>query len=262
MNARKIAVNLLPPFITAGVNKIIHRGKGLAAPGEFRESDRNIRSDEYIRWLCHVVGGWLTPEHGNLRAFDYAVRHLPPGGAILEIGSFLGLSTNIIAYLTGKYQRDNPFFSCDPWIFEGTEKPIGGYFDASTEAYRQYSKQIFIMNVSVFSEQRKPYAIETSSSHFFEAWRLGSPVRDIFGRPVTLGGSVSFAYIDGAHKYEVAKADFLSVDAYLLPGGLVLLDDSADESEFEVKHVAAEIKHNPFYELVFKTPHYFFRKKK
>ena len=85
------------------------------ASAEFRDSDRNVRSDEYIQWLCWILGGWLTPDHGNLRAFDYAVRHMPTGGAIIEIGSFLGLSTNMITYLIIKYHRDNPIFTCDPW---------------------------------------------------------------------------------------------------------------------------------------------------
>lgn len=228
---------------------------------EFRDSDRNVRSDEYIQWLCWILGGWLTPDHGNLRAFDYAVRHMPMGGAIVEIGSFLGLSTNMMTYLTIKYHRDNPVFTCDPWIFERTDKPIGDYFDASSEAYRHYAREVFKMNVALFSEGRKPYAIEIFSDQFFKLWRLGSTTEDVFGRSVTLGGPMSFAYIDGAHTYDVAKGDFLGADQHLLPGGFILLDDSADDSGFEVTQVAAEVKQNPSYELVFKTPHYFFRKR-
>ncbi len=228
---------------------------------EFRESDLNVRSDEYISWLCTVVGGWLDPSHGNLRAFDYAVRHMPSDGAVIEIGSFLGLSTNIITYLTIKYHRDNPVFTCDPWVFEGTEKPIGGYFDASSDAYRRYAQEVFRMNTALFSERRMPYTIQTYSNRFFELWRLGSTAKDVFGRSITLGGSISFAYIDGAHTYDAALGDFRGVDQHLSPGGFILFDDSADDGAFEVPRVMAEVKQNPAYELVFKTPHYFFRKK-
>lgn len=258
---KRIAAEVLPPFLYAGIREIYYRVAGPPVPPAFAESLRNVENDEYIWWLSHVVGGWLKSGSGNIGAFDHAVRHMPSGGAIVEIGSFLGLSTNIIAYLADKYRRDNPFFSCDPWTFEGTERPIGGYFDASTEAYRQYAKRVFVMNTELFSGQRKPFAIEISSETFFDLWRSGAPVTDVFGRAVTLGGEIAFAYIDGAHTYEAAKADFLGVDEHLLPGGFLLLDDTAAVSQFGSRRVAEEIAAHPSYEIVFLTPHYFFQKK-
>jgi len=230
----------------------------LSPPTEAQESDQNIRSDEYIRWLCWVLGGWLRPESGNLRAFDCAVRHMPAGGALIEIGSFLGLSTNIIAYLTIKYNRDNPFFTCDPWAFEGTEQKVGGYFDGSTKAYRDYAKQVFIMNANLYSADKKPYTIEAYSTRFFELWSHKAVAEDVLGRSVP----VSFAYIDGNHTYEATKEDFQGVDRHLLSGGFVLFDDSADNSGHEgATRAALEVMQRPDYELVFKTPNYFFRKK-
>ena len=254
--ARNVVIGITPPLITALFRKIAYRIKDV-----FVHSDSNVRSDEYITWLCAPVGGFLTPDHGNLRAFDYAVQHMPAGGAMVEIGSFLGLSTNIITYLTIKYHRDNPLFTCDPWVFEGTDKPVGGYFDASSEAFRDYVKRIFMENAILFSGKRKPFSIEAFSDQFFKLWHLGSTTEDVFGRSVTLGGPISFAYIDGAHTYNAAKGDFLGVDQHLLPGGFILFDDSADDSDWEVKRVVAEVKRDPSYELVFKTPNYFFRKR-
>ncbi len=261
-SGKKLALDLMPPIITRNLRKIVHPVKNWAAFRKFSDSDRNVRSDEYIQWLCSVVGGWLTPTHGNLKAFDYAVQHMPKEGAIVEIGSFLGLSTNIVAYLTIKYKRSNPFFTCDPWEFEGTEKPVGGYFDGSTKAYRQYSREVFKMNTSLFSETRKPYAIEARSSRFFELWQLTSEIQDVFGRSVTLGGSIGFAYLDGAHTYDSVKNDFQVIDRYLAPGGFILFDDSAEDLGFEgVTRAVREVRRNPSYEPVFKTPHDFFRKK-
>src|ERR1043165_687498 len=72
---------------------------------EFRRSDANVRQDDYIGWLCQNIGGWLTPDDGNLRAFDHAIRNMPDQGAIVEIGSYFGLSTNMISYLAYKYKR-------------------------------------------------------------------------------------------------------------------------------------------------------------
>ena len=186
---------------------------------------------------------------------------MPAGGAVVEIGSFLGLSTNIIAYLVMKYRRDNPFFAADPWAFEGTEKSIGSYFDAGSEAYRQYAKKVFMMNTELFSEKSKPFAIEHYSERFFELWHGGSTTEDVFGRSVTLGGPISFAYIDGAHSYEAAKGDFLCVDEHLLPGGFILFDDSFDGSPFQgVTRVAQEVRNGRRYEIALNLPNYFFRK--
>jgi hypothetical protein len=259
--AKRVIMGITPPIITSCIWRF---REGTRASVEFPDSDRdvqsdeylnsdrNVRSDEYIRWLCWIQGGFLTSDHGNLIAFDYAVRHMPVGGAIVEIGSFLGLSTNIITYLTIKYHRDNPLFACDPWVFEGTDKPVGGYFDASSEAFREYVTRAFIVNTALFSRERKPYAIEAFSDQFFELWRICATTEDVFGRRVAFGGPISFAYIDGAHTYDAAKGDFLGADQHLLPGGFILFDDSADDSDWGVTRVVAEVKRDPSYELVFK----------
>lgn len=236
--------------------------RGSAEAAEWAQSRQHVASDEYIRWLCTVLGGWLGPDHGNLQAFDYAVRYLPAEGAIVEIGSFLGLSTNIIAYLTLKYRRENLCFTCDPWVFEGTDEPIGGYFDAGCEAFRRYAKEVFRMSTALFSAARKPYALEIFSAQFFEHWHARATVEDLFGRQVTLGGPISFAYIDGAHTAEAVQDDFLGVDRHLLLGGFILFDDSDDGGCFpEVTRVVRAVAEDPSYELVAKTPHYFVRKK-
>jgi hypothetical protein len=254
---RKIVHNITPPIITSCVRKIVKDRNLVKA----QESGCNGRSDEYINWLCWTVGGFLTSDHGNLRAFDYAVRQMPKGGAIVEIGSFLGLSTNIITYLTVKYHCNNPLFTCDPWVFENSDKPVGGYFDAGNESFRDYAKKVFMMNAMMFSKGKEPYTIETYSHQFFRLWRICATTEDVFGRRVALGGPISFAYVDGAHTYDAAKGDFLGVDQHLLPGGFILFDDSADGSDWEVRRVVAEVERDPSYELVFKTPNYFFRKR-
>jgi hypothetical protein len=119
---------------------------------------RQRGQDEYITWLLAVHGGFLAP--GNIRAFDHAVRHMPEGGAIVEIGSFLGLSTNVISYVAHKHRRPHPLFTCDPWQFEETGRPIGGYFDAGSPAFRDYARRVFALNAATFSADRKPYTIE------------------------------------------------------------------------------------------------------
>jgi hypothetical protein len=228
----------------------------------FQSSLKEIQADEYLAWLCQVLGGFLSPGDGNIAGLSYAIKNMPENGAVIEIGSFLGLSTNIIAYLTMKHGRKNQFFSCDPWVFEETAKPVGGYFDASSIEFREYVKNVFRLSLEIFSRDRMPHAIESTSEQFRRDWDSVSAVNDIFGRVALLGGPISFAYIDGAHTYEAAKHDFLGIDRHLLPGGFMLFDDSSDGSSFECKKVVADVISNPMYELAFTTPNYLFRKRR
>jgi len=228
---------------------------------EVQASIKNVEDDKYIFWLCWLVGGFLRQGDGNIVAMDYAIRLMPTGGAVIEIGSLLGLSTNILAYMTIKYRRDNPFFTCDPWELEDTGEMVSGYYNFGTRVYRDYIKETFIRNCQTVSPSRIPHTIESYSGPFFAAWREGAQKTDVFGRPVTLGGPISFTYIDGAHAYGPVKQDFLDVDRSLLPGGFILFDDSADGSGWDVNRVVKEVQENPAYELVLKAPNYLFRKK-
>ncbi len=225
-----------------------------------RRHAENIKADEYVAWLCWINGGWLTPGHGNLGLFEYAIRNMPPGGAMVEIGSFLGLSTNVLAYLAHKHGRTERFFCCDPWDFESTQELLSGYFDASTETFRNYCIRVFKLNMQMFSKGIEPYAVEAYSSDFLARWDGGEQVIDVFGRSVELGGAISFAYIDGAHTYEAAKADFDGLDPHLLPGGLILFDDSLDVSHPGAFRVANEVKTHPDYQVVCSAPNQMFRK--
>ncbi len=255
--ARTLAVKLLPPILKEMLKQTLRRFES----AQLSIARRDIEADSYIAWLCRVVGGWLSVNDGNIVAFSYAITSMPRSGAIVEVGSFLGLSTNILAYLADKHGRDNPFFSVDPWVFEETENRVGGYFDASKGEFREYVKEVFKMNSSVFSDHRKPYAFEGFSSKFFELWWAEATVTDVFGRAIKLGGPISFAYVDGAHTYEGIRGDFLAVDRYLLPGGFILFDDTGYGSPFQCRNLMPEIMANPAYECILKRPNYLFRKK-
>ena len=59
-------------------------------------------SSEYLNWLMFANAGMLTP--GNLWCMDYAIKNLPSTAPILEIGSFCGLSANVITHLKEKHK--------------------------------------------------------------------------------------------------------------------------------------------------------------
>jgi hypothetical protein len=215
--------------------------------------------DEFLEWLGFANAGMQHP--GNASCFDHALSRLPSQAPMVEIGVFCGLSTNTIAYLKAKHGRSNPVFTCDPWIFEGAgSSRLGGHGSLTHADYRRYVMDSFQRNVRFFSGADLPHALEATSDDFFRRWAAGEATTDLFGRPARLGGPVSFAYIDGDHRYEQARRDFDNVDRFLEPGGFILFDDSADESEWEVRKVILELKASGRYRVVLRNPNYLVQK--
>jgi hypothetical protein len=216
----------------------------------------NLMND-YIAYLSFANAGMLNK--GNLLCFDYAISHLPTADPIVEIGSFCGLSTNLLAYFKLKHGVTNPIFNCDKWEFEGAEGNVGDSNMPHSE-YRSFVRDSFIRNVKMFSRSDLPRTIEMLSDDFFAAWDRRQSLTDVFGRPAQLGGPISFCYIDGNHSYAPARSDFLNTDRFLVPGGFILFDDSADGSHWEVCRVIEEVKQLDRYRLVIKNPNYMFVK--
>ena len=214
--------------------------------------------DEYLTWLQFANSGMLNP--GNVYAMKYAIENLPTSDPIIEIGSFCGLSTNVLSYFLRKNQRKNIIFCSDKWIFEGSEESVNlGLSDISHADYRSYVKETFMRNINFFSPNR-PHPIELFSDEFFEKWKTQKKVVDVFNQSITLGGNISFSYIDGNHNYEFAKRDFENVNQHLVPGGFILFDDSSDTASFGLSKLMREIKQRSDYSLVMKNPNYLFQK--
>ena len=217
-------------------------------------------ADEYVNWLCFANPGML--DRGNLYSIDLAIRNIPADSAIVEIGSFCGLSTNLLSYYKQKHGAANPLFTCDRWDFERpADNPMLGESTVPHAEYRDFVRESFMRNVRMFSRPDLPHTIEATSDEFFAAWDKGGESEDVFGRRVKLGGPIGFAYVDGNHSYEFAKRDFENCARFLAPGGYILLDDSADGSGWEVCRVAAEAAADSRYELAAKNPNYMFRKR-
>jgi hypothetical protein len=140
----------------------------------------------------------------------------------------------------------------------GTEEPIGGYFDASQPAWREYVRDLFFRSTRLFSASCLPHSFEATSDEFFSLWREGATLVDLFGRPTRLGGPIAFAYVDGDHSYEAARRDVENVREHLVPGGLLHLDDSADDSAFECRHVVPDLRALGF-TVIWQDPNYLLR---
>lgn len=217
--------------------------------------------DEYTNWLTAANPGMLT--RGNLYCMDYAIKNIPNNAPIVEIGSFGGLSANLITYYKRIHGKTNKLITCDKWEFEDV-KPgqLIGRSSVNFDDLKNFVKESYIRNIKMFSHEDLPYTVEELSDGFFQLWEKGAEVEDVLSRKIKLGGPISFCFIDGNHTYEFARKDFLNTDKFLAKGGFILFDDSAKVSGYHgVYKLMSEVQASGGYELVAKNPHYLFMKK-
>ncbi|HPW67048.1 MAG TPA: class I SAM-dependent methyltransferase [Salinivirgaceae bacterium] len=216
-----------------------------------------IIEEPELKVLRYIVPGWLEP--GHLYCIDYAIKNLNSDKPILEIGTFAGLSTNVILHFLKKHNRNNLFYTTD-WYMDDTKDEDKICDLASGRLICDYLKESFVRNVKTFHPKANILSSELSSDDFFAAWNKDE-IKNLHGGKFRPEGEISFAYIDGNHKYEFAKRDFENVDKILISGGFILFDDSADYTNWGSKKVAQEAAKSGKYEVVRKNPHYFLRKK-
>jgi hypothetical protein len=228
--------------------------------------------DDYLARLSSSITGCGMLHPGNIFAFNYALSRLPKRGALLEIGSFAGLSTNVLTYLMRKHEINQTLFTCDPWIYEGyhdkyrsNDTKYMNHFEGSDSItrmeYTEFIRESYIHNTRLFSKNNLPYTVRLTSDDFFHAWQTEGIKTDVFQRNIQLGGPLSFVYIDGDHSYETVFRDVQHALQWLVPGGWLMLDDSADYWNFGSVRMAKELLKYKNLKLVMKNPNYLFQVK-
>lgn len=225
-----------------------------------------IKKDSFLKRINVTVIGEGMLHDGNIYLINYAIENMPEDGIVFEIGSYAGLSTNVILHFLEKHKKNHILVGCDAWVYEGFEDykykqaHIDGKVNISRKTYTEYIKNAFINAVKLLHPQSKPYTCHLTSDNFFENWKTNNKFIDVFDRTFSINKKISFSYIDGDHSYEQTKKDFENVDSKLNLNGFVLIDDSADHLNFGSSEFIKEIKGNSRYRFVAKNPNYLFQK--
>jgi predicted O-methyltransferase YrrM len=147
------------------------------------------------------IEGWLTDAQAE-RLFN-AARRVPPGGRIVEIGSFQGRSTVALALGAtdpGEIVAIDPHAGND----RGPQE-IAGY---GAEAARDHDH---------FHANLRAAGVDDAVRHVrqFSSAALGE-----------VDAPVDLLYIDGAHRFAPAREDIVSWGALVRSGGSLLIHDS------------------------------------
>ena len=147
------------------------------------------------------VQGWMTEAQGRA-LFDAAVA-CPPGGRIVEIGSFQGRSTIVLALGADPSVE---VVAIDPHA--GNDRgpqELDGFADAAADDHARFEANLSAAGVRD----------RVTHLRMFSDDALGE-----------VNGPVDVLYIDGAHRYSPALADIRQWSARLSDGGTLLIHDS------------------------------------
>lgn len=147
------------------------------------------------------VEGWMT--RGQSDALSEAAQHCPPGGTVVEIGSFRGRSTVVLAMSA---PADATIYAIDPHA--GNDRgpqEIDGF-----EAEADDDHDMFTRNLAAAGIAERVTHLRTYSD---------DALADV-------DGDIDVLYVDGAHRYGPALADIRQWGRRVRPAGTLLIHDS------------------------------------
>jgi hypothetical protein len=145
-----------------------------------------------------LIEGWLTAaQAARLRAAAMASR---PPGAVVEIGSFRGKSTVVLAQAARSVVAIDPHAGSDRGPQEISADAARG--DADFEAFH--------VNLRAAGVADRVRHVRAFSADALEA----------------VSGDLSLLYVDGAHRFGPARDDLARWGARVAPGGTMLVHDA------------------------------------
>lgn len=161
----------------------------------------SLRSFDEAWEAVAAVDGWMT--HGQARALYDAAARVPSGGRIVEIGSFRGRSTIVLASAAADGVE---IVAIDPHA--GNDRgpqEIDGFADAASEDH-----DVFLANLAAAGVAGRVRHVRAFS--------------DVAHAEVV--DPIDVLYVDGAHRYAPARADIRDWGRRVADGGTLLIHDS------------------------------------
>ena len=135
---------------------------------------------------------------------------VPAEGVILEIGSFKGKSTVMLASVSSHYQR-SPVVAIDPHTAPSVTDPKT---EKGSSTFEEFKESLDKAQVTSSVEVHRAYSAEIAKS---------------WNRPIRL------LWIDGDHTYQGVRQDFGNYSPFLAPGGIVAFHDCLNAFEGPIR---------------------------
>lgn len=148
-----------------------------------------------------ALDGWMTPAQGR-RLYE-AARRCPPGGRVVEIGSFRGKSTVVLATAA---PPDAEVVAIDPHA--GNDRGPNEIEGFAAEAADDH--EVFLCNLRDFGVVERVRHVRAFSG-------------DAHGE---VADPIDVLYVDGAHRFAPARADLRDWGRRVAPGGTLLVHDA------------------------------------
>ena len=161
------------------------------------------------RGLGHArsIASWTGPT--ELRALYELATAVPPNGAVLEIGSYLGASSCYLA--AGLAERGGRLFCVDTWRNETMP-------DGERDTFAEFTANVRPVADRITTIRKRSEDLATADV----------PV------PIHL------AFIDGDHDYDAVRCDFEIVARMIAPRGVIAFHDFGDPQFPGVTRVVGE----------------------
>ncbi len=140
---------------------------------------------------------------GQARALYDAAAACPPGGTIVEIGSFHGRSTIVLA---SACSPDATVVAIDPHA--GNDRgpqEIDGFEAEADDDHDRFNRNLAAAGVADRVTHLRTFSDDALAD---------------------IDGQIDVLYVDGAHRYSPARADILRYGARVRDGGTMLIHDS------------------------------------
>ncbi len=147
------------------------------------------------------VEGWMT--EGQARALHDAAAGCPPGGTIVEIGSFHGRSTIVLA---SACPPDATVIAVDPHA--GNDRgpqEIEGFEAEADQDHATFTRNLTDAGVAHRVRHLRAFSDDALAD---------------------IDGTIDVLYVDGAHRYGPARADIVRYGERVRDGGVMLIHDS------------------------------------
>ena len=162
---------------------------------------RNISAISFqeVKRTIQRIDGWLSDSEAKY-LYSLASRG-PSQGAIVEIGSWKGKSTIVLASGSSARGREK-VYAVDH--HKGSAEHEGmGYKDINTEGE-------FRKNIKTAAVENHVIPLVMTSIDAVRNWQ----------------GPIRLLWIDGDHDYEAVKSDFLLWEPHVVPGGVIAFHDT------------------------------------